>query len=320
MNPIHLLKRILRTMTPSMRSIRVASYATFAFGSLAALSARSVHADVREVGLGIGHQLGKLEDLTAGAYEIRVNGAVLHRASAHTAQTATEVLDRYQAYCAAAPSELGRAMKEIPEAMERKLSMPSGDPLRLGIVREQDGDRGMVACFVEDQAHEGGWRERLRAFESSGDLAEFGHFRYAFVEKSARGGSHVVTLWTDGALNVKRMFPATGDAPGSDSSMVPRVPGSRRTFSASTEGYPAAVRMYELAGSPETAGRVYEQVLDQGGFRKVASSPDGAAYAREDGAEVFLSWAGNGDSKSTVTMVESGQSSLQGVRVGVTPP
>ncbi len=72
--------RFLRAIMPSPRSLRMATYSVFAFGLLAMAASRSVYADVREIGMGIGHQLAKLEDLTGGAYLVRFNGAELHRA------------------------------------------------------------------------------------------------------------------------------------------------------------------------------------------------------------------------------------------------
>ena len=45
---------LLRALLPSARSLRMAAYAAFAFGALALAAARSVYADVREMGLGVG--------------------------------------------------------------------------------------------------------------------------------------------------------------------------------------------------------------------------------------------------------------------------
>ena len=314
------LFRLLRMLLPSMRSIRVIAYATFVFGALALVAARSVHADVREVALGIGHQLSKLEDLTGNAYLLRLNGAEVHRASTYSSQSVKEVLDRYEAYCAESASAIAQAMLDIPEALERQMALPKGSPLRRGIVREEDERRGMVVCFAEEGTRVDGLRERLRAFVESGDLSEFGHFRYAFVEKNESGNTHVVTLWSDGPLNVGQMFPAEGDAPGSDSAMVPRPAASRRTLSASVDGFQAAVRIYEVACSRAEVVRTYDEALSSRGFSKVAGTRgDALAYVRGDGAEVFLSLT-ESEWRTTVTVVEAGQSSVRNVHVAIGRP
>src|SRR5690606_14225664 len=114
---------------------------------------------------------------------------------AHTTQSVTEVLDRYEGYCRSAPSALGRAMQEIPQALEGAAPVSKEQPALAGILREEAGGRGMVACFVDE--HASGDLERLgarlQAFSRSGDLSELGRFRYAFAERAARGGTRVVT-------------------------------------------------------------------------------------------------------------------------------
>lgn len=308
-------KRLLTGLVPSMRTLRVTTYATFVFVLLALLAARSVYADAREIALGVGHQLGTLEDLTGGAYRLHVNGAEVNRSSAHTALSVKEVLDRYEAYCSAGPSALGLAMRDIPQALEGRVKLRKEDPIRRGIVREQSGDRGMVACFVDDGATSQGLegvRDRIAEFRRTGDLTAFGKFRYAFVEKRARGGSYVVTLWSDGGLAVGRMFPASGDAPGTDSTLAPRPAGSRRTFAAWAEGYHAGVRIYETRAPRAEVERHYDDVFAKAEFQKVARG-EGVAYVGSDGTEVFVALRTEGD-RTFATVVEAGRDSAREVR------
>lgn len=298
----------------------MAAYSGFAFGILALAAARSVYADVREMGLGVGHQLAKLEDLTGGAYLIRVNGAELHRASAHTSQSTHEVLSRYEAYCRQSPGALGRAMQDIPSALKDRMDMPKSPALRASVIRDESDGRGMVVCFVEDpDAPSMPLADRMRALAETGDLSRLGRFRYVFAERSSGlvGGTHVVTFWSDGELNLKTMFPASGDAPGTDSSVAPRPAGSRRTLSASVEGYPAAVRIYESQVGRPTIERMVDETLRAKGFKRVETyDPRGAAYLREDNAEIILSFV-ESEQRTTVTIVEASASPAQGVRVEV---
>lgn len=314
-------RRCLRALLPSARSLRMAAYWTFAFGILALATTRAVYADVREVGLGVGHQLAKLEDLTGGAYLIRVNGVELHRASAHTTQSPRVVLDRYEAICREGPGALGRSMLDIPSALADRTGLPKDDPIRAAVVRDESDGRGMVVCFVDDPGVSApAFSERMRALAETGDLSHLGRFRYVFAEpsKGTSGGTHVITFWSDGEMNLKRMFPAEGDAPGTDSALVPRPAGSRRTLSASVDGYPAAVRIYESRATPEAIERMYDETLKAKGFTKVVAkgASGGGAYIREDNAEIIVSITGN-EKRTTVTIVEAAASPSQGVRVEV---
>jgi hypothetical protein len=114
------------------------------------------------------------------------------------------------------------------------------------------------------------------------------------------------------------MFPATGDAPGTDSSIVPRPAGSRRTLSASVDGYPASVRIYESLAERGTLERMYDETLRAKGFVKVEQTDPrgGAAYLREDNAEIIMSFT-KSEQRTTVTIVEASASKAQGVRVEV---
>jgi len=315
-------RRGVRALLPSARSLRMSAYATFAFGGLALASARSVYADVGEMGLGMGHQLAKLEDLTAGGYLIHVNGAELHRASAHTTQSTGTVLDRYEGYCRKSPGALGQAMLDIPSALTDRAELPQGAAAQVAVMRNEADGRGMVACFVDDPNTPAmPLVDRLRALAETSDLSKLGHFRYVFAEpsKGPSGGTHVVTFWSDGELNLKKMFPASGDAPGTDSLVAPRPAGSRRTMSASAEGYPAAVRIYESLASRDSIERMYDQALSAKGFTKVApqgSTSSGAAYIRQDTAEIIVSITAT-KGRTSVTVVEALASTTLGVHVEV---
>lgn len=309
-----LLKRLL----PSMRSVRLATYFTLTFGALALVSARAVYADAREIALGVGHELSSLGDVTAGAYRIHINGASMYRASARTTQPLKEVLDRYQAYCAMSPSILGRAMTDVPQALEEHVDIPKGHPLRQGIVREEDERRGMVACFADDGKRLDGLNDRLRAFRETSDLSVFGRFHYVFAKRTDGGDTHVVTLWSEGSLNVSELFPSSGDAPGTDSPMTPRPTKSRRTFSAWADGYPAAVRIYEVASSRDLVEREYDAQLVSKGFTKVKAG-EAIAYVGGDGSEIILSLTEQG-SRTFATVVEAGASSVARIQSEVTQP
>lgn len=299
---------LVRSLIPSARSLRVGAYGTFAFGLLAICAARSVYADVRAIGLASGHELAKLGDLTAGAYRVRVNGAVIHRSSAHTDQPVTTVLDRYEAHCRSNPGALGRAMQDIPSALSGHLDAPGSGPLGASAVRDEVDGRGMVVCFVDrEDAPAAPLVERLRELSETGDLSKLGRVRYVYAEPSSGGGTRVVTLWSDDALNLNEMFPVGGDAPGTDSETVPRPPDARRTLSAAVDRHPASVRIYESRAPRAAVEEAYDAALVSKGFTKVA--PAGgcqcAAYLRADTAQVVVSFV-ESSGRTTATVIEDG--------------
>lgn len=313
-SPLPWSRLLLRLVVPRARTLRMAAYSGLAFGTLALASARAVRADMREVGLGMGHQLAKLEDLTSNAALVTVNGTTVHRSSARTAQPVAEVLGRYEAFCKSSPGVLGRAMNDIPAALADQLQVPDSPAARASVLRDEHDGRGMVVCFVDEPGvSQGSLGDRLTEVSTTGDLSRLGHFRYAFAEPG-KSGTHVVTFWSDGEVNLKKMFPAEGDAPGTDSALAPRPTGSRRTLSASVEGYPAAVRIYESPAPRPVVERGVDETLRARGFVVGRAHDGGAAYLRRDGAEVFVSFTEAG-ARTAVTFVESGASALTGVRV-----
>ncbi|MEZ4260518.1 MAG: hypothetical protein R3B36_15695 [Polyangiaceae bacterium] len=269
-----------------------------------------MRADAREVSMGVGHNLAKLEDLTSGAYLVRVNGAKVHWASARTPLSVENVLDRFESYCRESPSALGHALSDVPAALEGRIPIDKADPARAGVIRDATGARGMVACFVGEPGDRGdlpALSRRLDAFGRTGDLSQLGRFRYAFAERRTRD-TRVVTVWTDGALDVARMFPASGDAPGTDPMFLPRPIRSRRTLSASLDGFPAGVWLYESEARGEELRADAERALGTSGFVPAAPWTSGArAFVRADGAEVLVSIRPTGDSRrrSVVSAVET---------------
>ena len=168
-----------------------------------------------------------------------------------------------------------------------------------------------MLCFVGGPAHDGiaSWLAALKRFSRTRDLSELGKLRYSFVEMSAQGQAHVVTLWTDSALNLATLFPETGDAAGTDSAVLPRLPGARRTLSANAEGVPYAVRTYATAQSAVGVQRFYDSWMAEHGWQAAHDATSGAAsYLRADGCQVFLSLLTNDAHTTFATLTEAGVS------------
>ncbi len=298
--------RLFARMLPSLSTLRVSFYFTCVSCGLALLAARSVRADIGELGLAAGKQLAHLEDLTSEAEVLLVNGARFHHASTYSAHTVAEVLDRFQVECEKSPGMLGQGARAIPESAMARLDARVPRYSRNAIVRDESDAGGMLACFVG--AKPGNLDElksRLAHFSRTLDLAEFGDLRYVYASRKG-DQTRVITLWTDSELNLGRMFPASGDAAGADSPLAPRPPASRRTLTAAALGMPFGLRIYESAQSERELNSYYTRVMAERGY----SVPEGAsaagttAFVKPDGAQVFVSLSSS-DGTTFVTLTDA---------------
>src|SRR4029079_517921 len=99
-----------------------------------------------------------------------------------------------------------------------------------------DGSRGFVACFVPAPGAAG---------PQVGEVREVipPTYRYVYAQPGSEK-TVVITVEADGTIELKKLFPEEGDAPGADAPGVPRPPGARRTLTAREEGSPQQMTLY----------------------------------------------------------------------------
>lgn len=251
------------------RVLRVAAVLVLAAGIAGYAIVRRARADVQEVMLGVGAQMMRFNDATHhdAPRPLYLNGQQLMLATASTDKSVEEVLDHYEARCKGRDgdfnADIDRALRAQHERIPEELAGAIDTTLR-----DQRGETGFVACLDTGRDHMSmnEMLERIRGFARSGDVAEVGNLRYAYVD--ARGQhTHIVTFWTERHLNVRTMFPATGDAPGRDILDVPRPPSSRRMLSAWEDGYPQSIALYTNSSSNEAGLRsFYQRTLPHSGW------------------------------------------------------
>jgi hypothetical protein len=304
-------RAVLGWVVPSARLLRLSVY--FSCLSLVGLlvAGRSLYAATREDAFALGHELLGLSDLTSGAETLLLNGERFHHAATTSGQPLHTVLDRLEGHCHSKPGPAALALQRLassdPKRFERHA--PPG-ALGKAVFREESGARGMVLCFVagSEPGSPEGWLDALRRFSITRDLSSFGRLRYFFAETSGQQSTRVVTLWADTGLNLTTLFPKTGDAKGTDSAVVPRPPGARRTLSASAEGMPFSVRSYESNQSLPATQDFYDRWMREHGYQAAHAPESGASsYLRGDGYQVFLSLL-RSDQHTFATVTESGQS------------
>ncbi len=294
-----------RFYRPFLGSLRVAGYVFVASSLCAAFGARVVYADFQEASLQVGNELTGLNDVLGSTNTLNINGVAMHVSTAFTDESPTEVLDRFEGMCQEHPEMLVRALTDIPQALLAAHVKPAAR-FELGVVRKERNGRGALTCFTDDRGasiHD--VVARLQSFVKTHDLAEFGRFRYVYVDRTDSGKTHVTTIWTNGRFNVGEMFPATGDAPGFDSTMVPRPPGAKRILSGAAAGQPFGVRIYESSRS-EAEIRAFYAAQMPSDWKLVADKPSAhaLAYLKTGGAVLYLTVQPKGDG-TVVTLTET---------------
>jgi hypothetical protein len=295
---------------------RLGAYLAFAFVVLAVLALFRARASAGEAALSLGRELAQLGDVMTSTKQLVINGQTLFVSTASTDLEVDVVLDRFEEMCAEHATAVGEELARL--STSEKSALTHGSRARgLGILRTQEGDdEGTVACFANDEGGgAGAILSRVRELLRTGDLAALGRLRYVYATHTKRGGAaaphtgtHVITVWADGPIRLGEMFPASGDATGSDSDLAPRPRDAKRLLSAQVTGEPYAVRVYDSALSSEAYFGEVTSEMDRAGWTHVAApgTDNARGFLRGDGVEVVVSTAQQ-DDRMLVTILELGR-------------
>ncbi len=299
-----------RALSGAAKVARLTTYLVFVALVLGVVAVRIAWARAKDVVLTTGEDLSRLTEggKLDGVYRLKLNGETVMIASASTKASPKEVLDRFAGECehhadgiATELAHLGESVQ--PGAAPRNEGFPGA-----GVLRSGNDDAGTVACFaLGAKVGQVEVFERVGAFARTGDLGKIGMVRHVTVRRTA-SGSHVAAMWTEGSLDVAKMFPEKGDAPGSDVEGAIRPPSSRRLFTAYAEGAPYALRVYESSVTPEAVFTAYAAELPRAGWKAdpdvAKETPDTRAFAR--GETDLLVTAQAQEGKTLVSIVEMG--------------
>jgi hypothetical protein len=292
--------------------MRLTAYVFFAALVVAAIGTRAVYADLREGTLQAGRELATLGDVLGTTKTIFINGSQMNVSNAITDQTPKEVLDRFETVCRAHPQFLARALADIPATLEGAVVKAAPDEsLRLGVMRSEANGDGALTCFMDDRASSlKDLPARIKAFAQSYDLAEFGRFRYVYatsIKVDGASKTRVATVWTDGSMALKTMFPAKGDAAGEDTTVVARPPSSRRILSAAAVQVPFGVYIYDSTETKEALRNYYDTQMRSLGW-SVANGGvevhDTVVYVADVGNMLYLTLSAK-DRHTLVTATET---------------
>jgi hypothetical protein len=296
--------RVIRTLL--MAAVLLCGFGLFAL--------RSAYARANDAALIFSQQLLALDSSGAGAVQGEATRLNMNEQQVLVNSTATprpirEVLDYFEVQCRDHAQGMTGTFAHLDGSL--RTMAPSSGASGFGVMKRVAGDKGLVACLSADHALEKEeMAARLEQAVVTGNLGKLGGLRYVAVE-TAGAGSHVVALWTEGDLNLARMFPKEGDAPGRDWPGTPRPAGSRRLLSAYAEGTSYGVNVYTVPGE---AGAVRASIDDDlhragwTGFALPKGVPDvGSGYWRPGatGADLVVAVKDAGGGKSSVSYVYS---------------
>jgi hypothetical protein len=252
------------------RAARVTTYCGVVSVVLSLVAARQVRADVLEATgetSSVLAQLGELPELGAGLSRLSVNGESVHVAAAVVPGSIDDVVRAIEKSCRADVQGL-ESLSARPPASRPELDLASivFDAARSVTTRTAGG--ATVLCVADtDATRDESPGRRLDHFVTTGDIAALGSLRH-FALTSVPTGTRVIAAWLPSRFPLDRVFPASGDAPGSDATGVPRPDNSRRVLTAGAEGYPNVIRVYE-SGETNAGdfGRRYDDALRRAGWR-----------------------------------------------------
>jgi hypothetical protein len=159
---------------------------------------------------------------------------------------------------------------------------------------------------VVSQESEGGVRASLCIFanEDGAGRDDDHRVRYTLAHQRDDGSIAVTTVVNASSTPLNEIFPAEGDAPGSDLAGVARPEQSRRTMTAIVGAGEHAVRVYESPLDVPAAVTSYDRQMATLGYATTGSLEDARMY-RRDGRSYVASFRGT-TGGSTVALMPFG--------------
>jgi hypothetical protein len=273
--------RARRAWPTVQRVLRVAGFLAVVYVIALVLAARQAAAEVDELMLGLGAEMLRFPDSTQDeARTVQLNGVPIQMMTGITDRPIDEVLAYFEARCQEHDGGVSDAVRRILDQRNELGVAPSDVDTTLTM---NTGTRGFVACLDPGEGADLSTSESLldraqRALET-GRIGELGHLRYIYAERyteeRGRFGTHIVSIFSDDDLDVRRLFPERADAPGSDPDGVPRASGTQRILSAFEVGKPYGMSIYtsrEKAASE--LARWYRGELPRAGWELVEMRDD----------------------------------------------
>ncbi len=261
-------------MRPRIRHLphatRLAAFIAVGLGATSLVAIRQARAQVHE---GMRHLARQLmpyaeQGVIEAPRRVEINGESMYLAMGTTRDSVSAALDYYESWCDRRAGHVTESVAQVDQTAFGQLWTQGGrlGP-RLEMVREGDDSEGYVICVDvgERRLSSGELAQRLRAVVDTGDLSRWGNLRYAYVQRASTG-TRILTVATEGPFSLLRMFPAEGDAPGSDTPGLLRHPAMRRVLTAHEDGHGNALGVYSARAPMADVRGWYQREMTRAGW------------------------------------------------------
>jgi hypothetical protein len=297
-------------------ALKVSVYLTFVSLCSLALSARAARGAVGEVALSVGRQLNEVSEFMASTKHVDLNGQPFGISTTVARMPVEALLERFAQACRAHPSELARVaasqgLKAFPDPGGKSKPEPSSRSKGEPLVHVKGENEGVLTCILDSgDGQKLPLAESISEFMRTRDASVFGDYLAVYARNQGKGKTHVIAVWTRGPFKILDLFPAEGDAPGSDSQLLGRPRNARRILSGSSGDQPYGVRVYESLESPERLAASFESDLSSRGWKRIAD-PGGpnrtVALQHTSGVLALIAVSAVGG-KTALTLMEMGNS------------
>lgn len=221
-----------------------------------------------------------------GARRVTINGATMYFDKKTEQGSLDDVMGRIATECAS--GEQHAAFGLPTDAVEGE-----SKGIRLERVHTQESEDGSVRASL-----------CIFAKEGAPDSDESRRVRYTLAHRRDDGSIAITSVVSASSTPLNELFPAEGDAPGSDLEGIARPENARRTLTAIVGKNEHAVRVYETPMSVPAAASSYDQKMAALGFATTASLEDARMY-RKDGKSYVASFRATTDG-ATVALLPFG--------------
>lgn len=221
-----------------------------------------------------------------GPRRVTLNGATMYFDKKTEQGSLDDVMGRIAKECAS--GEQNAAFGLPTDALEGE-----SKAIRLERVHTQQSEDGSVRASL-----------CIFAKEGTPDSEEARRVRYTLAHRRDDGTIAVTTVVSACGTPLNDLFPAEGDAPGSDLEGVARPENSRRTLTAIVGKNEHAVRVYESSMSVGPAVQSYDRQMSALGFATTGTLEDARMY-RKDGKSFVASFRATTEG-STVALLPFG--------------
>jgi hypothetical protein len=289
---------------------RVLGLASLMLATATGITLHRAEAHLKESLRGLGEQIAAIDGFrpNSAPRDLLINGLDLKVVAVSTPLGVKDALDRFQSTCHAVGNiDLSAALKQkLPDSPAVLNAPREENSVPAGVIR-QDAERdGFLACIdIAENTDAEGLLSRLQEFGKTKNLKSLGQLRYALARRESKT-TNLLLMWTEGDAKLSEMFPAQGDAPGSDMRDVPRPKGSRRLISAFEQGMPFGIASYEIQGGDlASVTRDYQAQLAAGGWRSLPLKK-GGIFAEKSARKLVVQLRELRDRNVVVTISDLG--------------